>query len=58
MIRATARWPVKEGDDVPPGDVAAETETDGAITVCACSDGAVSRLMVAEGDVVAVCTDR
>ncbi|MEZ5841941.1 MAG: pyruvate dehydrogenase complex dihydrolipoamide acetyltransferase [Hyphomicrobiales bacterium] len=45
-----ARWHVKEGDKVAPGDVVAEIETDKAtMEVEAVDEGTVSQLHVAEG---------
>ncbi len=45
-----ARWLVKEGDQVVPGDVIAEIETDKAtMEVEAVDEGTVARLLVAEG---------
>ncbi|MCP5432577.1 MAG: pyruvate dehydrogenase complex E1 component subunit beta [Alphaproteobacteria bacterium] len=45
-----AKWHVKEGDDVGPGDVIAEIETDKAtMEVEAVDEGRVTKLLVAEG---------
>jgi pyruvate dehydrogenase E1 component beta subunit len=45
-----AKWLVKEGDKVSPGDVIAEIETDKAtMEVEAVDEGTVARLLVAEG---------
>ncbi|MFQ5347966.1 MAG: pyruvate dehydrogenase complex dihydrolipoamide acetyltransferase [Rhodothalassiaceae bacterium] len=45
-----ARWLVKEGDSVAPGDIIAEIETDKAtMEVEASDEGRVGRLLVAEG---------
>ena len=45
-----AKWLVKEGDSVAPGDVIAEIETDKAtMEVEAVDEGTVARLLVAEG---------
>ena len=45
-----ARWLVKEGDSVAPGDVIAEIETDKAtMEVEAVEEGVVGKLAVAEG---------
>jgi pyruvate dehydrogenase E2 component (dihydrolipoyllysine-residue acetyltransferase) len=45
-----AKWHVKEGDEVHPGDVVAEIETDKAIMeVEAVDEGTVSKLLVPEG---------
>src|ERR1043165_8453930 len=45
-----AKWLVKEGDAVKPGDVIAEIETDKAtMEVEAVDEGVVSKLLVAEG---------
>ncbi|MGD1880079.1 MAG: pyruvate dehydrogenase complex E1 component subunit beta [Kiloniellaceae bacterium] len=57
-----AKWLVKEGDDVSPGDILAEIETDKAtMEVEAVDEGKVGKIMVAEGtdavpvnDVIAV----
>ncbi|PJK31424.1 pyruvate dehydrogenase complex E1 component subunit beta [Minwuia thermotolerans] len=45
-----AKWLVKEGDDVAPGDVLCEIETDKAtMEVEAVDEGAIGRLLVEEG---------
>ncbi len=45
-----AKWLVKEGDQVGPGDVLAEIETDKAIMeVESIDEGKVGKLLVAEG---------
>jgi pyruvate dehydrogenase E2 component (dihydrolipoamide acetyltransferase) len=45
-----AKWHVKEGDEVNPGDVIAEIETDKAtMEVEAVDEGIVGRILVAEG---------
>jgi pyruvate dehydrogenase E1 component beta subunit len=45
-----ARWLVKEGDNVSPGDILAEVETDKAtMEIEAVDDGAVGKLLVADG---------
>ncbi len=45
-----AKWHIKEGDKVAPGDVIAEIETDKAtMEVEAADEGVVGRLVVAEG---------
>ncbi|RMD90567.1 MAG: biotin/lipoyl-binding protein, partial [Alphaproteobacteria bacterium] len=45
-----ARWLVKEGDAVAPGDIIAEIETDKAtMEVEASDEGRVGKLLVAEG---------
>ena len=51
MVEGTlARWLVKEGDSVAPGDVIAEIETDKAtMEVEAVEEGVVGKLAVAEG---------
>lgn len=45
-----AKWLVKEGDSVAPGDILAEVETDKAtMELEAADEGTVARLLVAEG---------
>ena len=45
-----ARWLIKEGDQIKPGDIIAEIETDKAtMEVTAIDEGTVTRLLVAEG---------
>ncbi|WP_119419972.1 biotin/lipoyl-containing protein, partial [Desertibaculum subflavum] len=45
-----AKWMVKEGDKVSPGDIIAEIETDKAtMEVEAVDEGTVARILVAEG---------
>ena len=45
-----AKWHVKEGDSVAPGDVIAEIETDEAtMEIEAVDDGTVGKLYVQEG---------
>ena len=45
-----AKWLVKEGDKIKPGDVIAEIETDKAtMEVEAVDEGTIAKLLVAEG---------
>ena len=45
-----AKWHVKEGDEIAPGDVIAEIETDKAVMeVEAIEEGRIGKLYIAEG---------